>query len=44
MSAADVRVWHEPADPECPLSGHDRVINGQLMFNVSSSLFDLERS
>ena len=27
MSAADVRVWHEPADPECPLSR--RVLEGK---------------
>ena len=37
---ADVRFWHETADPGCPLIGRYRVISGLHMQNASSSHFD----
>jgi hypothetical protein len=40
MMLADDRMWHEAADPGCPLSGRYRAISGQHMLNTSSSEID----
>jgi hypothetical protein len=42
IALAHGRLWHEPVDPRCLLTGRYRVISGRHMLNASSSHFDPE--